>query len=113
MAEIFNLHLPTILNSGQAKQGWTKVMNGATEHGETYVVTGTKGKAVVVMGRNQFEELRNSYVALAEELEARRALEDKGTKEAIERVSEVDLPHNKEEFVTASKVEDRELTEQR
>jgi len=90
MVEVLKLHLPKILKSGEAKKSWTQIMNGATEHDKTYVVTGTGDKAVVVMSLAQFEELRDSYTALAEELEAKRALGKDGTQETLERVSEIE-----------------------
>ena len=105
MADVLKLHLPTILKSGDAKKEWKRVMSDAAEHGKTYVVTGTANKAVILMGLKQFEELRDSYLALAEELEARKALEKEGTKEALERASREELPRDKDEFVTASKVD--------
>ena len=90
MVEVLKLHLPKILKSGEAKKSWTQVMNDATERGKTYVVTGTGNKAVVVMSLAQFQELRDSYTALAEELEAKRVLEKEGTQDALERVSKID-----------------------
>lgn len=111
MAEVLKVHIPQVLKSGDAKARWKQVMDGAAREGQVYVVTGTSNKAVIVMGLRQFEELQESYKALAEELEARKALEKEEIKAALENSfensSDEELPRAKEDFVTASKAEER------
>jgi hypothetical protein len=113
IVEVLKLHWPKIVKSGEAKKSWTRIMKGAAEQNQVYVVMGTNNRSVVVMGLNQFEEVRNSYTELAEKWEAKRVLEEEGTNEALERVSEEDLPQDRDDFVTASKLEKRQLTERR
>jgi prevent-host-death family protein len=58
------LHIPEILGIQEAKNRLSQMMKDV-EYGQTYIITGTKGRSALVIGLDEFKELQDSYLEIA------------------------------------------------
>jgi hypothetical protein len=99
------LDIPKILHIQEAKNQLSKIMD-SLEHGQTYVIKGTKGRSAFVIGLDEFIELQEAYVQAIKKLETRRALDKEEIREALKAASEEELPQTEDELVTSAEVKE-------